>query len=112
MRNLKKTLFIILAILPSIAYCGNLAGTIQSILFNKDLGNIVFVQINGTATGAPSCATATSRMVIDISIPVAKALLANLIAVKLSNPNTVVTLVGTGSCTLWGDTESFSYTFL
>jgi len=112
-KNLKKlALLLLLATSSFPAFCGTLTGTINSILFNKDIPNTVFIQINATSTGTPACATANFRMVFDVTTPVGKALLANLIAVKLSNPSAVITLVGKNACTLWSDTEDFSYTFL
>ena len=105
-------LLLVIALSPLSAYGGDLTGTIASILYWQPTPNIVFININGTTTGAPPCATQTYRMTIDISTPAGKAAHTSLLASKLMNPAASVALGGSNTCTLYGDTEDMKYIYL
>ena len=113
--NTLKKLVLVLAIAlsPVSAYCGTMTGTIASIAYSINTPNFVFIYLSAPSTGAPACAaTQPNRMTVDLSTQSGKAMYANLLALKLTNPAAVVTLVGTNACTAWPGTENIRATFL
>ncbi len=111
----KFVLLLALGLMPLSGYCGTLSGTIQSILYYNATANFAWIYLNGTTDPAtkPACTQYPTRMAIDISTPAGKALLAHLVALKLSSPSTAVMLGGTGTCDpIYNSTEVASLVFL
>ena len=109
---LRKLVLLLIGLSPVSAYCGTMTGTIASITYSVNTPNFVFVYLSAPSTGAPACATQTSRMTVDLATQSGKAMYAHLLALKLTNPTANITLVGTGACTAWADTENIRYTIL
>lgn len=80
-------------------------GTLYQVHFMNN--GVVIAYITGTRTGAPTCATITNRFAVDATTPAGKVLLAGLLASHATK--TPVRIVGTGTCTAWGDTETINY---
>lgn len=108
----KLALLLAIGLAPISAHCGTLTGTIASITYYIPTPNYVFVYLSNPSTGAPACATQTTRMMVNLATQAGKAMYAHLLALRLTNPAGNVTLVGTNSCTSWPDTEDVLYTHL
>ena len=62
-----------------------------------------------THSGAPACAT-TGRWAVDVSTPQGQSLWSGvLLAYSQNKP---VTIGGTGTCTVWGDSETVAWIYL
>ena len=87
---------------------GSYSGTVSSVQGYGESYSAVFVGLSGTITGTPpSCATQNTRFVISPSTPAGTALLAIVLsAVARGVP---VTITGSATCELWGDTESILF---
>lgn len=108
----KLGLLLAAALAPAAAHCGTMTGTIASITYTILTPNFVFINLSNPSTGAPTCATQTSRMTVDLTTQSGKAMYAHLLALKLTNPAGNITLVGSGSCSAWSDTENVRATIL
>jgi hypothetical protein len=63
-----------------------------------------FVSVNQPITGGPSCAIQPMKFVINASTDAGKAQIATVLAAQsASRP---ISILGTGSCDVWGDTET------
>jgi hypothetical protein len=88
---------------------GSYSGTIASLEGAGEGNSAVFIGINGTVGGQPpTCAQAeTTRFVINPSTPQGQALVAMALSAQARGAN--ITIFGSGSCDIWGDTESVLY---
>lgn len=66
-----------------------------------------FVYFTAAVSQSPSCATENYRFVVNTGTDGGKALMAILLTAHAQN--TPVTVVGSGLCDIWGDTESILY---
>ena len=98
-----KILSLVLALvtLPAMA-AGTQTGTVVN-LFVRDSDGLIWVDVSGTASGHPSCATATYWIIPSETTDTGKTLYATLLAAKLSGHS--VTITGKNSCTRWFDGE-------
>ena len=104
---MKKFLMTIAALYSSISIAGSASqGTLNTVHF---MGNgVVLALTTGTRTGVPACAnTQPTRFALDASTPAGKAQLAGLLTAYSSGKQVVI--IGTGTCSSWGDTESIDY---
>jgi hypothetical protein len=108
---MKKSLFVLLALVNSIASAGTQTGTVylaQSSYASSasSPGYMFFFLVGGNKTGSPACATINSgtRWVIDNSWPAAKAQLAILLMAVSTGKR--VTITGSNNCAVWGDSET------
>jgi hypothetical protein len=86
------------------------AGNINSVMAGAESsGGQFFFNTTGTRTAAPSCAI-QPRWVVDTSTLPGQAVVAALLSAYAMNKQIVV--MGTGSCTVWGDTETVSYFYM
>jgi hypothetical protein len=63
-----------------------------------------FVSVSLPITGGPACATQTMRFVIDPTTDVGKAQIEVIMAAKRNG--SAISILGSGFCKLWGDTET------
>jgi hypothetical protein len=63
-----------------------------------------FVSVNQPVTGAPSCAIQAMKFVINGSTDAGKAQIATVLAAQSAGHN--ISILGTGTCDVWGDTET------
>ena len=71
------------------------------------VGGKVFFNQTSTRTAVPACATVTNRWVFDGSTAQGQAMLATLLTLRgLNRP---VSVIGTGTCPDWADTETVAY---
>jgi hypothetical protein len=103
-RSAILTMFGLLGGVASASAAGTYVGTITNVEGYGENTNAVFVLINGTVSGSPSCATQNYRFVLNPSNASGQALLA--IALSALARNVTVTITGSGTCSIWGDTES------
>ncbi len=70
---------------------------------------VQFFRTSGTRVGVPACVTPgqESRFVIDARTDAGKAMLSVLLTAVARGKR--VTITGTGTCGIWGDTESVSF---
>lgn len=82
-------------------------GTVSGI-YGTHNGAVIFTT-SGTRTGTiPACAIANpQRFVIDASTAAGQSAVAVLLTAYAKGK--AVNVVGTGSCTIWGDTETVAY---
>ena len=66
-----------------------------------------FFNSSGTRSSAPSCATVTNRWVINTTTSQGQAMVAALLSAYMAHKR--ITVVGTGTCDVWGDTETVNY---
>lgn len=114
LRKIKRTLSVLttaclclscLSITPAHASAAS-AGTIQNIIVNSS--GIVFFYMTGTRTTLPSCQTASAtRWSFDSSTSGGQAMLAALLSAYGLGKQ--ITVNGTGTCSVWADTEATSY---
>jgi hypothetical protein len=86
---------------PLAASAGQVAGTINWLAHRTD--GLMYVSINGTRTGSPSCATIGYFMVRDENSEVGKKQFAMLLAAKATGARVEIT--GKNTCLRWGDGE-------
>lgn len=108
----KIALLLAIGLAPISAHCGTMTGTIATITYTILTPNFVFIYLSNPSTGAPACATRTTRMTLDLTTQSGKAMYAHLLALKLTNPTATITLLGSNNCSAWGDTENIAQTFL
>jgi hypothetical protein len=82
----------------------NGTGTITQILVVNS--GVVFVTLSVAQIGAPACAT-LNRWVINGATPAGKAMVAAMYTAYATNSH--VSVLGTGTCDTWADTESILY---
>jgi len=80
-------------------------GTIVYILAANN--GAVFVQTTSGQIGGPPCAVAVGRFVVNGSTPAGKAMVAAIYTAYATNSR--VNIVGTGTCDVWGDTETILF---
>ena len=99
----------VLAISSMASAAGSYSGTITSVEGTGEGNSAVFIGINGTVGGQPpTCAQAeTTRFVVNPSTPQGQALVAMVLSAQARGAS--VTIFGSGSCDIWGDTESVLY---
>jgi hypothetical protein len=62
---------------------------------------------SGTRYSAPACATLSGRWVINVGTPQGQAMAAALLTSYMAHKR--ITVVGTGDCGVWSDTETVAY---
>jgi hypothetical protein len=67
----------------------------------------VFFSVSGSRNAVPACATISGRWVFDASTPAGQAMMSGLLTFEARGIQ--VSVVGTGGCADWGDTESVFY---
>ncbi|KRA60252.1 hypothetical protein ASD79_08425 [Caulobacter sp. Root655] len=95
--------------LASAAHASDSAGgKISNILSYAD-GGIVFFNHDGVRSALPSCPAAVlpTRWAINVSTPAGQARLAVLLSAYSLGKK--IDIAGTGTCTLWQDTETLGY---
>jgi len=85
------------------AVAGNGSGKVVSLLGNSSQ---LFGLTVGTINGRPACAQ-SNEFAIDNRTPGGKAMIAIVLAAQAQG--LTVSVVGTGTCDVWGDRESVSY---
>jgi hypothetical protein len=104
-RSAILTMFGLLGGVASASAAGTYVGTIVNVEGYGENTNAVFVIINGTVGGSPpSCGTQNYRFVLNPSNASGQALLA--ITLSALARNVAVSIIGSGTCSIWGDTES------
>lgn len=86
---------------------GQNAGVVINLVVEGN-GALMF-QLTGTYTGAPACDTA-SRFGIDTGTAPGKTMASAVLGAYFSGKP--LTAYGTGTCTVWGDTENLSFAVL
>jgi hypothetical protein len=84
-------------------------GTVSNILPQSYSASsqLFFFNQSATPAGHPACATAAGRWVINVATPAGQAMASVILtAYSLGKP---VSVMGTGACADWGDTESVLY---
>lgn len=90
----------------SVSAAGQITGTITELL-QRNSDGIIYLALTGTPTGRPACATSGYWMIANETSDTGKRLFATLLAAKLSN--SVIQVIGTGTCTRWVDGEDINY---
>jgi hypothetical protein len=63
-----------------------------------------FVSVNQPVAGAPSCATQPMKFVINASTDAGRAQISTVLAAQ--SAGRLISILGTGTCDVWGDTET------
>ena len=72
--------------------------------YTPQVSGRMFFTTDGQRSNLPSCATASNRWVIDTTTPAGQAVVAGMLTAYAQHRT--LTLVGTGDCSEWGDTET------
>jgi hypothetical protein len=103
MKNLLISL--LLAASTSAFAGGTTAGQIKNIIFMPN--GVILFDVNAPHSSPPSCVTQTIRWAINSITPAGKSQVVGILTAYATGKD--VTMVGTHSCDLWGDTESVHY---
>lgn len=87
-----------------VAGAGNIVGPYG--LFFMQTGALL-VSTDAVQSGAPACATVVGRWAIDGTTPAGKLQAAAVIAALAMGKK--IAIWGTGTCSVWGDTETVSF---
>jgi hypothetical protein len=88
----------LLLLLPISIMAGSAISQVRvtNLAINKTYGNLVFIQVNGTPSGAPACSSGTWQYTLSLGTPSDKELYAMLLMVY--STGAVVNITGTGAC--------------
>lgn len=96
---------------PLNAFAGSFTGTIQAVHVNYTLGDILFVWVTGGAgavSGAPSCSAGTNyQFAVDLTTSMGQQTMALLLSARATG--TAVTILGTGTCSVYNAVETLNY---
>ena len=98
--------------LPAVAYCSDAAG--GTVTLTKSIatvsgvqtGNVFLFATNGARPPVPACAVTGNLWVLDASTTGAQNAIAMILSAQAQGRT--IWVHGTGSCTVWSDTESAS----
>jgi hypothetical protein len=84
-------------------------GTVTTLTVQNSGGTngqgVAFIYISSAHTGAPGCHTTGNRWVVDLGVESGRQLYALALSAYLSG-RSLSDMVGTGTCSIWPDTES------
>jgi hypothetical protein len=83
-------------------------GSLQDMHFM--VNGAVLVTTTGSRTDAPSCSTIPGRFALDSTTAAGRSQLAGLLAAEAQDRQVVI--VGTGTCGVYGDSETISYFYI
>jgi len=93
--------------IPAAVFSGQVTGVVSSVIARASDG-LIFVYVNATPTGRPSCAAGTAYwMIHDENSEAGKKQYALLLTAKATGAT--VTIVGMNACTRWGDGEDIDW---
>jgi hypothetical protein len=99
-------LTLLLAVFAPLSTAGSAAAGTLSLLHFMSNG-VVIVYTNGARSGVPSCSPFPTRFALNASTAAGKTQLAGLLTAYASGSPVVI--MGTGTCSVWSDTESIDY---
>lgn len=103
MNSVRTALILSLFLVTSVgAAAGTASGNILMLIARTSDG-LTYFTLSGATTGAPACATGGYWMIPNENSDVGKRVYAAALAAKISGAQ--IQVVGTGTCTRWGDGE-------
>ena len=103
---MKRLIPILLLLFAGNVFAGNAElGSLSKIHFMSD--GVIIVYTNGTRSGAPTCATHTSRFAIDGTTEGGKVQVSGILTMYASGKS--IKIYGANNCNAYGDTETISY---
>jgi len=100
--NLFKILIVTCLLFSPTTFAGTITGTVIWVIARASDG-LTYVQLNGTASGQPSCAKGTYFIVRDETSDIGHKQYAMLLLAQATGAR--LTIWGTGFCTRWADGE-------
>lgn len=100
----------------ALAALGALAAALPANAGTSEMGSITgvlpheggfFFNAMGTRNAAPACATVPKRWVINTATSQGQAMVAGLLSAYMARKR--ITVVGTGNCNVWPDTETVQH---
>ncbi|MGP0171773.1 hypothetical protein ACSVIJ_07805 [Pseudomonas sp. NCHU5208] len=103
-----KLILGVLALLSGCALAGEQVGKVST-LFARASDNLHLVELSGGTekTGSPSCATHKYWLIKDEASVAGKSQFSQLLAAQMTGKK--VTIVGSNTCSRWGDGEDINY---
>jgi len=102
--NRCKYIISLIGLLPSSVLAGSGLGTASNVAVQNN--GVALFSINGTRTGAPSCAT-TNRFAFAANTSAGQNMLATLLTGYGLGRS--ISVFGDGTCTTWPDSENVTY---